>query len=238
MSNNPFLKSKQDYKPRESNNRFSSLDDDDTTNKSLFKDSSNKTNKKNIEYNSAGNSFTQTSKPHRDRDTRRSNETRSKPRETPQIVAPNPNDINLFPELVNMKETITNTFESSTNFKDILTNVIEEEKPKENPIPPGWKQLSRVNGQTFAKNGDLTQYMIKMQQKEDLKTKQENDPNHIMFNAIESMKKNWDHYQRDYDEINGVGAYDENFILTPVYGTDCDTESETDSDTEDEYNEM
>ena len=28
MSNNPFLKSKQDYKPKESNNRFSSLEEE------------------------------------------------------------------------------------------------------------------------------------------------------------------------------------------------------------------
>lgn len=225
MSNNHFLKSKQDYKPKESNNRFSSLDDDDDTNKTSFKDSSNKTNKKNIEYNSGANSFTKSSKPYRDN--RRSNDTRTKPQE-----APNSNDLNLFPELVDMKETTTNTVESSTNFKDILTNVIEEEKPKVNPIPPGWIQLSRVNGKVVSKSGDLTQHMIKMQQKEILEQERENDPNHIMFKAIESMKNNWQHYEREYDEINGEGSYDEKFILQPVYESEYETESETDTDTE------
>lgn len=238
MSNNIFLKSKQDYKPTESNNRFSSLDDEYDTNNTSFKDSSNKSNKKNIEYKSGENSFTQSSKSYRDN--RRTNDSRSKPRETYQIVAPNINDIHLFPEIVDMKTNTTNTVELSKNFKDILTNTIKQEepkeKPKENPVPPGWIQLSRVNGKVDAKKGDLTQYIIKIQNKEVIE--QSNDPNHIMFKAIESMTNNWQHYQRDYDEINGEGEYDERFILPPVYGPEYDTESDIDTDTEDEHNEM
>jgi len=240
MSNNPFLKSK------ESNNRFSSLQDDD---KSSFKESSNKScklvNRKNIEYEASQNSFKQSSKPQRNRDqdsdsrfNRRDDKfTKPKPREPspPPVVGPDATDINLFPELIPIKEnSTTSKNEVSTKFKDILKNVIEEEKPKENPIPPGWVRLSLVNRQTVIEYGPPTPWMIKQQQKEELQKQLEDDPNYIMFQAIEAMKKNWERHEREYDEINGEGAYAERFRLPPVYGPEYDTETETEDDTEDD----
>ena len=129
MSNNPFLKSK------ESNNRFNFLDDEDT-NKS-FKESSNKSNRKNIDYDSSQNSFTQSSRPRdrdrdRDRDSyrnnnRRNNDYNPRPREPsppPVVVNLDAADSNLFPELAPIKENTTSV-KASTNFKDVLTHVIE-----------------------------------------------------------------------------------------------------------------
>ena len=242
MSNNPFLKSKESNK---SNNRFNFLDDEDTNNSS-FKESSSKSNRKNIDYDSSQNSFTQSSRPRerdreKDRDSyrnnRRNNDYKPRPREPsppPVIVNLDASDSNLFPELAPIKENTT-IVKASTNFKDILTNVIEDVKPKVNPIPSGWVRLSfNQNRQTVFEYGPKTAWMIKQEKQEEIEKEQEEDPNYIMFQAIEQMKKNWDRYEKEYDELNGEGAYDERFRLPPVYGPEYDTESEEEGDSQDE----
>jgi hypothetical protein len=244
MSNNPFLKSKESN--NKSNNRFNFLNDEDTDKKSSFKESSNKSNRKNVEYDASQNSFTKPREPdrniNRNRDSykpnnRRNNDYKPRQREPPPppvIVNLDANDTNLFPELVPAKDnnkSSTTVIETSTNFKDILINVIQEEKPKENPIPPGWVQLSSVNGKTIIEYGPKTAWMISQ---EKLEEQQEDDPNYIMFKAVEAMKKSWDLYEREYDAINGDGAYAEKFRLPPVYGPEYDTEKEED---ENEYDE-
>jgi hypothetical protein len=234
MSNNPFLKSK------ETNNRFNFLDDEDT-NKSSFKESSNKSNRKNIEYDASQNSFTQPSRPRvtdRDREPYRPNNRRNndyKPREPspPPVVKVDTNDTTLFPELTPIKENTT-IVKASTNFKDILTTVIEQEKPKTNPIPPGWVQIASVNRKAVYNYGPKTAWMMKQEKQEEIQTQLDEDPNHIMFQAIEQMKKSWELYERNYDSINGEGAYDERFRLSPVYGPEYDTESEEEDNSQDE----
>jgi hypothetical protein len=76
--------------------------------------------------------------------------------------------------------------------------------------------------------------MIKQEKLEELEKQQEDDPNYIMFKVVEAMKKSWDLYEREYDAINGEGAYAEKFRLPPVYGPEYDTETEED---ESEYDE-
>lgn len=233
MSNNPFLKSK------ESNNRFSSLQDED---KSSFKESSNKSNRKNIEYEASQNSFKQSSKPEINRESdsrfnrRHDNFTKSKPREpSPPPLGPDATDLNLFPELTPNKENnTTSKNEVSTKFKDILKINNEEKKPKENLIPPGWVRLSLVNRKTLIEYGAPTPWMIKQQHVEELQNQLEEDPNYIMFQAIEAMKKNWQRYEQEYDDIHGEGAYAERFRLPPVYGPEYDTESEVDTEEEED----
>jgi hypothetical protein len=256
MSNNPFLKSKQSKEScKLVNNRFSSLQDDEN---SSFKESSNKScnlvNRKSIEYEASQNSFTQASKPHRDRDRDRDRDrnsgfnhhnnfnTRTRQREpSPPPKGPDANDLNVFPELIPIKENSSSSaslVEPSTKFKDILKNVIEEEvKPKNDVIPPGWARLTLVNRKTVIEYGEPTKWMIKQQKQEELEKQQDEDPNYIMFHAIESMKKNWDRYEREYNEIHGEGAYDERFRLPPVYGPDYDTESETETEDDDDDDE-
>jgi hypothetical protein len=248
MSNNPFLKSKESNN-KKSNNRFNFLDDEDTDNKSSFKESSNKSNRKHIEYDASQNSFTQKTRVQdrprdRDRDSYRPNNTKNndyKPRQRepsppPVIVDLDANNTNLFPDLAPPKENkknITTTIEPLTKFKDILTNIIEEEKPKENTIPPGWVQLSSVNGKTLIEYGPKTAWMIRQEKLEELEKQQEDDPNYIMFKAVEAMKKSWYLFEREYDAINGEGAYAERFRLPPVYGPEYDTEEEVESSDDD-----
>ena len=247
MSNNPFLKSK------ESNNRFNFLDDDNS--KSSFKES-NKSKIKNFEYKASQNSFTQPAKherTHRVRDregeqrnNRRNNDFRSKQKEfspSQEIVTQNIDTINteLFPELTPIKNNnVVNTVETSVNFKDIFNNVVNPvETGKKNPIPPGWLQLSlNKNRQTVIECGPKTAWMIKQEQKEKLEKEQEDDPNYIMFHAIEAMKNNWERYEREYDEYHGDGAYAERFRLSPVYGPEYDTESEEEEEEEDSEDEL
>ena len=47
-----------------------------------------------------------------------------------------------------------------------------------------------------------------------------------MYNVVEAMKKNWYLNERIYDSIHGEGAYEERFRLTPVYGSEYETESD------------
>jgi hypothetical protein len=71
--------------------------------------------------------------------------------------------------------------------------------------------------------------MLKQQFEENL----ENDLNYQMNTIIQNMKKCWDRYEREYDEVNGEGAYEERFRLPPVYTEEYDTDSneeETDDD--------
>ena len=228
MSNNPFLKSKESNK---SNNIFSSLQDND---KSSFKESSNKSNNKNMEYE---NSFTQSQKPQRREISSYNN--RNKHREPSPPKGPDSSNLNLFPELTSIKENSTSTststtanVEVSTKFKDILSNVIQDNKPELNTILPGWTRLSLVNRKTVIEYGPSTRLMIKQQQKEELQEQLDDEQNHIMFNAVESMKKNWERCEREYDEIHGEGVYTRKFRLSPVYGPEYETETDTEDETE------
>ena len=246
MSNNPFLKSNESNKHNEFNNRFLSLQDDD---KSSFKEYSNKSNRKNIEYEPSQNSFKQSFKPQQNKD-RDSNsrfnrrddnfmKTKSKPRESSQPPkGPDTNDKDLFPELTPIKHNSnTSKVEATTKFKNILKNVIEEEKSKENPIPPEWVRLSLINKQTVIEHGLPTPWIIKQQQKEELQKQLEDEPNYIMFQAIEAMKNNWERYEKDYNELYGEGVYAERFILPPVYGYGPEYDTESKDDTEEEKEE-
>jgi len=257
MSNNSFLKSKEykEYKeskePKEANNRFNFLNDDDS--KSSFKES-NKSKRKNVEYEASQNSFTQPCKherTYRDRDRygdhrnyRRNNYFSSKQREPspPPIkvtINIDANNTELFPDLTPIKDThVVNIVEPSTKFKDILKNVVKVEKSKKNPIFPGWVQLSlNQNRQTVIEYGPKTAWMIKQKEqleKEQLEKEQEDDPNYIMFYAIEAIKKNCEQYEHEYDEFHGEGTYAERFRLPPVYGPEYDTESEEEEEEQEE----
>jgi len=231
MTNNPFLKSKESNKPE--NSRFCFLDDEDSNNKPAFKEPSNR---KHTQYEVSQNSFTQSFKPNIDRDqsyrfnNRRQDNFRGfKHREPspPPHIPIEINNIDMFPELCTKKENTVGN-EVSTNFKDILTNIIEDIKSTVNTVPPGWTRMSLLNGKTIVEHGPPTPWMIKQQQKEQLAKQQHEDPTYIMIKVIEAMKKNWDRYEREYDELHGEGTYSERFILPPVYGPEYDTETEID----------
>ena len=53
-----------------------------------------------------------------------------------------------------------------------------------------------------------------------------------MCKAIETMKHNWEQYEREYNDANGENSYAEKFILPPVY--DSTTEDEDIDDNEED----
>jgi len=215
MSNNPFLNS----------GRFSSLDDDNDNSssfvtKSKFRDSDTNKNKS---YDSSSNSFI-----------RRDRTNYNKP--ITNEVIDNTNNTELFPDLIpkTTTDTTINTntdtlSKPSTKYKDILKNVIVDNTPVKKVITPGWVEITKKGNNIVYEYGEPTFFMLKQQFEENL----ENDLNYQMNTIIQNMKKCWDRYEREYDEVNGEGAYEERFRLPPVYTEEYDTDSneeETDDD--------
>jgi len=240
MSNNRFLNPKE-------NNRFNFLNDEDDTNKSSSYPS-NKSNRKNFEYESSKNSFTQPSNRdrgyNRDRDLNRDrgnrdreyrdtgynreyNRTNNKFKtDTKEQLKLDFNNTELFPELVGKKESDINSDKvndkvNMSGFKDILNNTIEDTTEKPNKIPSGWIQISMVDRKVVIENGEPTLSMINTEEQED-------NINYNMNIIVDAIKRNYEENERVYDSINGEGSYSERFKLPPVYGSEYDTESEED----------
>lgn len=212
---NPFLKSKE---PNKINNRFNFLDDDNTNRQSI-KEHSNKSNKRN-EYEPSQNSFTQSSKPRIDQ---YKNKDTTYYRENKEKREPSP------PFLFDYLEPI---IETSTKYKDILINVIKYDTLNANLIPPGWTEITRLNGKTVFKHGPPTL----RQQKQEKQKELENDQNYRIVQMFDSLKKNWELNEKIYNSINGEGAYAEKFRLSPVYGSEYDSPLEEDEEYSDEDN--
>ena len=219
MSNNPFSKS----------GRFSSLDDTDTNTGSFIK--KNKETGRNKSYDSSANSFIR-----RNRDSNRSNHDRTNNTLSRLIDT---NNAELFPDLIlnTTSNTIINTkdstFKPSTKFKDILTNDIVDDTPVKKIITPGWVEITKKQNKIVCEYGEPTIFMIKQKIEENL----ENDLNYKMSTIIQNMKKCWDRYEREYDEVNGEGAYEERYRLPAVYTEEYDTSSEYETDNDDEMQE-
>lgn len=234
MNNNPFLKPKESSKLL--NNRFASLQDDDT---SSFKETSNKKNK----YNSSQNSFSKFSNFYKQNKQNKHN-TQTK-NDTP-LTDLTSNNLNIFPELVKINKNTNSILETTNNtisFKNILNNVDESvEKETKNTVPKGWAKISFNNRKKIITYGPSTS-SFQHHKKEELITNQQSDEeqdlNHIMFNAIEDMKKSWDKYKQEYDDLHGEGAYVEKFSSSPVYNSDYNSEDENDNfeNTDFEYDE-
>jgi hypothetical protein len=232
MSNNPFLKSKESN--NKSNNRFQFLEPDETDNKPK------KERKVISKYDSTDNSFTKPSIRRDDRrDDRRGDYNNYKNRPTPQKQPEPVKEViidlttEFFPDLVPTKNetvNITQQPKSSLNFKDIVnTKIIPETLPEEDEIiNPGWVKISKskTSNELIWKYGPSTEYEKKINKQEEL----ENDINYCMNRSIETMKYRWAKYKEEYDELNGEGAYDEKFTLSPVYGSEYDTEDEEEYD--------
>lgn len=223
MKHNPFLQSNN------SNNRFSSLQDDDN---SLFKDTSNKPRKQ----FETSNTFTYTDRPkYTDSYKNNRQNIHFKPKlETPSAIYVDTNNTELFPELGTSISTIENTHNSikpSKNFKHILTNIIDNNDQKTNsiiPVSPGWVRISSVNRQTVFEHSFHSPF-INYQYNKELERPNPNETNFSMSNAIESMKKNWEQYEKEYNDKNGEGAYADTFCLQPLY----ENENEDEDNTED-----
>jgi hypothetical protein len=120
----------------------------------------------------------------------------------------------LFPDLVPIKQNKQTNMECN-KFKNILTNTpINHESPKTPIIPHGCKQIGQKYGATNS---------IK---------KEQEDLNYIMNNTIDKMKKKWDKYENNYDNIHGEGVYANNFRLPPLR----DDSTSEDLNNSDEFN--
>ena len=61
-----------------------------------------------------------------------------------------------------------------------------------------------------------------------------------MYRIGKSLQNNYEIYEKEYDSINGEGSYDKKFRLSPVYGSEYDSNSESEEnnvehDNDDEY---
>jgi len=160
-----------------------------------------------------------------------------------QIIKPeikvDVNNTEIFPELVvNKREQEQDKNKDSkvvlsTNFKDILNNT-EETTENINKNLPGWIKLSMINKKVVIENGPPSPYMVKLKNQEELQSLQENDFHYNTCKVIEILEKKYEENKEIYDSINGEGAYYERFRLSPVYGSEYDTESDYYSENNDD----
>ena len=147
-------------------------------------------------------------------------------------ITPDPkfdvDNIKSFPTLVNAKE-YDKIIQLSSNFKDILNNVIEQDTiENKDIILPGWLQLTILNGK-----------VLKKEIEEEAEQAQE-ELNYNMYKIGNALQTNYEIYEKEYDSINGEGSYDKKFRLSPVYGSEYDSNSEIEEnndehDNDDEY---
>ena len=141
-------------------------------------------------------------------------------------ITPDPkfdvDNIKSFPTLVNAKE-YDKIIQLSSNFKDILNNVIEQDTiENKDIILPGWLQLTILNGK-----------VLKKEIEEEAEQAQE-ELNYNMYKIGNALQTNYEIYEKEYDSINGEGSYDKKFRLSPVYGSEYDSNSESEENN-DEY---
>ena len=53
-----------------------------------------------------------------------------------------------------------------------------------------------------------------------------------MYKIGNALQTNYEIYEKVYDSINGEGSYDTNFRLSPVYGSEYDSNSSSESESQ------
>jgi hypothetical protein len=205
------------------NNRFHFLDDDNVANEKL------KSVKKTDLYDSSNNSFTREKTRFNNNNNNNNNRysnsfNRNKLSDKIKEVKIFNIEETDFPEMEN-KIISQPTSSVNINFKDALNkqnDVVQQSDIIENNVPPGFIEITRIHGKTVFKEGPLTSYMIEQKQKEEY----QNTPHYIMNKAVCNMRKGWERYINEYNSIHGEGAYEDRYVLPPVYGPEYDTEDE------------
>lgn len=210
MSNNPFLKNKD-------NNRFNFLNDEPplkNVNNKHYDDNRNRNSYNNNNYNKYDNKKI-------DNNRFKSISSTEQPKMNVDI-----DNIISFPSLVNTKECET-TNNTSSKFKDILnTNIEEDVIENKNIIPPGWLQLTMLNGKILKNE-------YKNVNEKDIEEQEQEQINYNMYKIGNALQKKYELYEKEYDSINGEGSYDYNFRLSPIYGSEYDSNSESEEYDED-----
>jgi hypothetical protein len=135
------------------------------------------------------------------------------------------NNTTLFPDLVPIKQNIQTNMEYN-KFKNILTNIpINHESTKTHIIPRGCVEIKQIGQKYVYEYGESTSNI-----------KKEQELNYSMNNTIELMKKKWDKYENDYDNIHGEGFYANKFKLPPLRDDSISDEYNSDEYNSDEHN--
>ena len=225
MSNNPFLRNNNN------NNRFNLLNDDiDVPSVKNYTPYTPVNDKKTFNENRGRNRYTNKID---------DNRFKSIIPEQPKLDVDN---IKAFPILVNTKEC-DKIIHTSSNFKDILNNVIEENTIEHRDIIlPGWLKLTMLNGKVLKeeqKKGEEAEAEVKAEETDQADEAENKELNYDMYRIGKALQTNYEIYEKEYDLINGEGSYDKNFRLSPVYGSEYDSNSESENndehDNDDEY---
>lgn len=214
--NNPFSK-----------NRFQCLEEESSSSNYY----TNKKEKKKESYDSNKNSFikerekTNFSNPRRyNNDNKNSEYIKKKEKEDKKMFIIEEVE---FPEITTSMSISNN---SKINFRDAIKKEIEIEIENidfvENKVKPGCVEISHINGKIVFKEGPLTPYLIHIQKREEY----EKTPHYIMNKAISSILQNREKYIDEYNSIHGENAYEELYVLPPVYGPEYELEEEESDD--------
>ena len=213
MNNNPFLKQMN------SDDRFKFLDNEIVS-------SSKGKNKKNVEYKPSENSFIQHSKykehVNQREHVKRNNAFKTKECSSTPINVIDTNNIELFPDLIPIKEN-KHIREKSTKFKDILSTMIQDETNIIDKVSPGWVKINLDRGKYVYEYGPTKLPTIKI------------DKTYLFNKTFAKIQQNWLLHEKIYDSIHGEGIYAERFKLPFIYESDYETESEYDEDCDGEY---
>ena len=212
---NPFLRNNN-------NNRFNLLNYDPPVNNNHFDENRNRNR----------NSYVNNNNNNKRIDNNRFKSILSSEQQQPKMNVDIDNIIS-FPSLVNTKECDT-PMNTSSKFKDILNTGIEEDIIENKYIIlPGWLQLTMLNG-NILKNEykDEDEKNIEQEQDQQEQQEQQEQLNYDMYKIGKALQTNYELYEKEYDSINGEGSYDKKFRLSPVYGYEYDSNSESE-----EYNE-
>jgi hypothetical protein len=147
-------------------------------------------------------------------------------------LAQNINNKEVFPDLIPFSKDVVKREECSKNiikFADILNNNSNDnmEEQKEHYVEPGWIEITREK--------DFRKIVYTCGKTKNDKIKNQSDIeniNDIMDIIIEKIKLNRQRYIEYYDEIHGLGAFEETFTLPPVYGPEYDSEEEEEGEDE------
>lgn len=152
----------------------------------------------------------------RDNNSFTQNLSKSKHDQTDEIIV---NDT-LFPSLIPMTKE-NDKANNTSNFKDALNQKHETLTEDNNKPKIGWIQISRVNE---------TQVIVDNSSHNIEKNEEIEDLNNAMNRAIQNLEQNWNKHRIIYDNIYGEGAYHDLHYLTPIYGSDLDSDDEFDDD--------
>ena len=112
------------------------------------------------------------------------------------------------------------------NYKDTVTK--KTLAPQVKVVMPGYVEISRRNGKNVYEYGAETPSRIRKNKREEQHIKNLEDPSYIMNQAMYKMVNNWESYYIQYNAMNGPGAYEEHYVLPPLYDTDSTSESSDD----------